>query len=87
MFLCCQVLIKPKPMTFQTAVVSEHTRQLVSETLQQVARPSDAGAGPGQEGAPKDESPNFTESSSPPSESMHSAQGRWSRPPWCHRAF
>uniref|UniRef100_A0A3Q4HCM9 BRCA2-interacting transcriptional repressor EMSY n=1 Tax=Neolamprologus brichardi TaxID=32507 RepID=A0A3Q4HCM9_NEOBR len=32
-----QVLIKPKPV-FQTAVVSEQTRQLVTETLQQVTR-------------------------------------------------
>ncbi|XP_041947536.1 BRCA2-interacting transcriptional repressor EMSY isoform X1 [Alosa sapidissima] len=69
-----QVLIKPKPMTFQTAVVSEHTRQLVSETLQQVARPLDAGALSGQDGLTKDDSPTFPESSSPPSESMHSAQ-------------
>ncbi|XP_031428535.1 BRCA2-interacting transcriptional repressor EMSY [Clupea harengus] len=69
-----QVLIKPKPMTFQTAVVSEHTRQLVSETLQQVARPADAGALPGQEGVPKDDSSTFTESSPTPSESMHSTQ-------------
>lgn len=62
-------------MTFQTAVVSEHTRQLVSETLQQVARPADAGALPGQEGVPKDDSSTFTESSPTPSESMHSTQG------------
>ncbi|XP_062392431.1 BRCA2-interacting transcriptional repressor EMSY isoform X2 [Sardina pilchardus] len=75
-----QVLIKPKPMTFQTAVVSEHTRQLVSETLQQVARPLDAGAASGQEGLPKDDSPTFPESSSPPSESMHSAQALDAQP-------
>uniref|UniRef100_A0A667XQY3 BRCA2-interacting transcriptional repressor EMSY n=1 Tax=Myripristis murdjan TaxID=586833 RepID=A0A667XQY3_9TELE len=37
-----QVLIKPKPV-FQTAVVSEQTRQLVTETLQQVSRSSDIG--------------------------------------------
>ncbi|KAA0704430.1 BRCA2-interacting transcriptional repressor EMSY [Triplophysa tibetana] len=50
-----QVLIKPKPMAFQTAVVSEQTRQLVSETLQQVSRcaESSAVAGPSQEGAMK----------------------------------
>uniref|UniRef100_A0A3Q2CYC1 BRCA2-interacting transcriptional repressor EMSY n=1 Tax=Cyprinodon variegatus TaxID=28743 RepID=A0A3Q2CYC1_CYPVA len=36
-FLSFQVLIKPKPV-FQTAVVSEQTRQLVTETLQQVTR-------------------------------------------------
>ncbi|XP_057176618.1 BRCA2-interacting transcriptional repressor EMSY isoform X2 [Triplophysa rosa] len=53
-----QVLIKPKPMAFQTAVVSEQTRQLVSETLQQVSRctESSAVAGPSQEGAMKDDS-------------------------------
>uniref|UniRef100_A0A673H226 EMSY transcriptional repressor, BRCA2 interacting n=1 Tax=Sinocyclocheilus rhinocerous TaxID=307959 RepID=A0A673H226_9TELE len=55
-----QVLIKPKPMAFQTALVSEQTRQLVSETLQQVSR----SAGSGQEGALKDDSPSYTESSS-----------------------
>lgn len=38
----CQVLIKPKPV-FQTAVVSEQTRQLVTETLQQVNRAADIG--------------------------------------------
>lgn len=37
-----QVLIKPKPV-FQTAVVSEQTRQLVTETLQQVTRSADSG--------------------------------------------
>uniref|UniRef100_A0A672ZFY7 BRCA2-interacting transcriptional repressor EMSY n=1 Tax=Sphaeramia orbicularis TaxID=375764 RepID=A0A672ZFY7_9TELE len=37
-----QVLIKPKPV-FQTAVVSEQTRQLVTETLQQVTRSADLG--------------------------------------------
>uniref|UniRef100_A0AAR2IHZ9 BRCA2-interacting transcriptional repressor EMSY n=1 Tax=Pygocentrus nattereri TaxID=42514 RepID=A0AAR2IHZ9_PYGNA len=60
-----QVLIKPKPMAFQTAVVSEQTRQLVSETLQQVSRGAEAGAIPGssQEGALKDDSPSYMESS------------------------
>lgn len=55
--LCRQVLIKPKPMAFQTAVVSEQTRQLVSETLQQVSRcaESSAVAGPSQEGAMKED--------------------------------
>ncbi|XP_056909637.1 BRCA2-interacting transcriptional repressor EMSY [Takifugu flavidus] len=52
-----QVLIKPKPV-FQTAVVSEQTRQLVTETLQQVNRAADIGqthtAGP--DGSVKEES-------------------------------
>ncbi|XP_016320030.1 BRCA2-interacting transcriptional repressor EMSY-like isoform X2 [Sinocyclocheilus anshuiensis] len=65
-----QVLIKPKPMAFQTALVSEQTRQLVSETLQQVSR----SAGSGQEGALKDDSPSYTESSSVTSDSIHDAQ-------------
>lgn len=58
MVSCAQVLIKPKPMAFQTAVVSEQTRQLVTETLQQVSRcaESSAVAGPSQEGAMKDDS-------------------------------
>lgn len=52
-----QVLIKPKPV-FQTAVVSEQTRQLVTETLQQVTRSADIGQGQtsGQDGSTKDES-------------------------------
>ncbi|XP_059396118.1 BRCA2-interacting transcriptional repressor EMSY-like [Carassius carassius] len=54
-----QVLIKPKPMAFQTAVVSEQTRQLVTETLQQVTRSAESG----QEGAHKDDSPSYTETS------------------------
>uniref|UniRef100_A0A7N8XZ93 BRCA2-interacting transcriptional repressor EMSY n=1 Tax=Mastacembelus armatus TaxID=205130 RepID=A0A7N8XZ93_9TELE len=51
-----QVLIKPKPV-FQTAVLSEQTRQLVTETLQQVTRSADIGqvqtSGP--EGSTKEE--------------------------------
>ncbi|XP_052463684.1 BRCA2-interacting transcriptional repressor EMSY-like isoform X2 [Carassius gibelio] len=54
-----QVLIKPKPMAFQTAVVSEQTRQLVSETLQQVTRSTDGQDGP------------YTESSPAASDSAH----------------
>ncbi|XP_017546890.2 BRCA2-interacting transcriptional repressor EMSY isoform X3 [Pygocentrus nattereri] len=71
-----QVLIKPKPMAFQTAVVSEQTRQLVSETLQQVSRGAEAGAIPGssQEGALKDDSPSYMESSPASSDSTHEAQ-------------
>ncbi|XP_016344747.1 BRCA2-interacting transcriptional repressor EMSY-like isoform X2 [Sinocyclocheilus anshuiensis] len=60
-----QVLIKPKPMAFQTAVVSEQTRQLVSETLQQVSR----SAGSGQ-----DDLSSYTESSPVSSDSTHDAQ-------------
>ncbi|XP_030648064.1 BRCA2-interacting transcriptional repressor EMSY [Chanos chanos] len=72
-----QVLIKPKPMAFQTAVVSEQTRQLVSETLQQVSRGSDVAPGSSQEGAQKEDSPAFTESSPPSAESsqtVHDSQ-------------
>ncbi|XP_058644387.1 BRCA2-interacting transcriptional repressor EMSY isoform X3 [Onychostoma macrolepis] len=68
-----QVLIKPKPMAFQTAVVSEQARQLVSETLQQVSRSAESTAGSGQEGALKDDSPSYTESSSVTSDSTHDA--------------
>uniref|UniRef100_A0A3Q3WV88 BRCA2-interacting transcriptional repressor EMSY n=1 Tax=Mola mola TaxID=94237 RepID=A0A3Q3WV88_MOLML len=52
-----QVLIKPKPV-FQTAVVSEQTRQLVTETLQQVTRAADLGQGQtsGPDGSTKEES-------------------------------
>uniref|UniRef100_A0A3Q3AJQ7 BRCA2-interacting transcriptional repressor EMSY n=1 Tax=Kryptolebias marmoratus TaxID=37003 RepID=A0A3Q3AJQ7_KRYMA len=39
-----QVLIKPKPV-FQAAVVSEQTRQLVTETLQQVTRSAELSQG------------------------------------------
>uniref|UniRef100_A0A9J7Y761 EMSY transcriptional repressor, BRCA2 interacting n=1 Tax=Cyprinus carpio carpio TaxID=630221 RepID=A0A9J7Y761_CYPCA len=52
-----QVLIKPKPMAFQTAVVSEQTRQLVSETLQQVSRSAEPLAGSGQDGPYTESSP------------------------------
>lgn len=54
--LLFQVLIKPKPV-FQTAVVSEQTRQLVTETLQQVTRSAEGAQGqtPNQDGSSKDE--------------------------------
>ncbi|KAG7483626.1 hypothetical protein MATL_G00040350 [Megalops atlanticus] len=68
-----QVLIKPKPMTFQTTVVSEQTRQLVSETLQQVSRVTEAVPASTQEGALKDETQPYTESSPPPPEPSHSS--------------
>uniref|UniRef100_A0A3B5MNB3 BRCA2-interacting transcriptional repressor EMSY n=1 Tax=Xiphophorus couchianus TaxID=32473 RepID=A0A3B5MNB3_9TELE len=50
-----QVLIKPKPV-FQTAVVSEQTRQLVTETLQQVTRSAEVSQAQacGQDGSVKD---------------------------------
>uniref|UniRef100_A0A8C7VK15 BRCA2-interacting transcriptional repressor EMSY n=1 Tax=Oncorhynchus mykiss TaxID=8022 RepID=A0A8C7VK15_ONCMY len=54
-----QVLIKPKPI-FQTAVVSEQTRQLVSENLQQASRVADAGP-----------SGAIAEGRSPPAEDSH----------------
>ncbi|KAM3601078.1 uncharacterized protein V6R79_007369 [Siganus canaliculatus] len=55
-----QVLIKPKPV-FQTAVVSEQTRQLVTETLQQVTRSADAGQGSTSGPDPKDEAGSSSE--------------------------
>ncbi|TRZ02504.1 hypothetical protein DNTS_000081 [Danionella cerebrum] len=71
-----QVLIKPKPMAFQAAVVSEHTRQLVSETLQQVSQTLETSTaspqsvqiletstGSSQEQTSKDESPPYLEGS------------------------
>uniref|UniRef100_A0A8C1PKV2 BRCA2-interacting transcriptional repressor EMSY n=1 Tax=Cyprinus carpio TaxID=7962 RepID=A0A8C1PKV2_CYPCA len=58
-----QVLIKPKPMAFQTAVVSEQTRQLVSETLQQVSRSAEPLAGSGQDGPYTESSPAASDSS------------------------
>ncbi|KAM7373985.1 hypothetical protein PAMP_006665 [Pampus punctatissimus] len=69
-----QVLIKPKPV-FQTAVVSEQTRQLVTETLQQVTRSADVGPGQssGQDGSTKDESSSFTETSSSAGDTSHSS--------------
>uniref|UniRef100_A0A673X3U9 BRCA2-interacting transcriptional repressor EMSY n=1 Tax=Salmo trutta TaxID=8032 RepID=A0A673X3U9_SALTR len=66
-----QVLIKPKPI-FQTAVVSEQTRQLVSETLQQASRVADAGPAYAQERALKDESGAIAEGRSPPAEDSQS---------------
>ncbi|XP_064834964.1 BRCA2-interacting transcriptional repressor EMSY-like isoform X1 [Oncorhynchus masou masou] len=65
-----QVLIKPKPI-FQTAVVSEQTRQLVSENLQQASRVADVGPAYAQERALKDESGAIAEGRSPPAEDSH----------------
>uniref|UniRef100_A0A8D0PAB5 BRCA2-interacting transcriptional repressor EMSY n=1 Tax=Sus scrofa TaxID=9823 RepID=A0A8D0PAB5_PIG len=67
-----QVLIKPKPVTFQATVVSEQTRQLVTETLQQASRVAEAGNSSIQEG--KEEPQTFTDSSSSSTESSHSSQ-------------
>ncbi|XP_030010090.1 BRCA2-interacting transcriptional repressor EMSY isoform X2 [Sphaeramia orbicularis] len=69
-----QVLIKPKPV-FQTAVVSEQTRQLVTETLQQVTRSADLGQSQtsGQDGSTKDEAGAFTEPGGLVTEASHSA--------------
>uniref|UniRef100_A0A1A8IKQ5 BRCA2-interacting transcriptional repressor EMSY n=1 Tax=Nothobranchius kuhntae TaxID=321403 RepID=A0A1A8IKQ5_NOTKU len=60
-----QVLIKPKPV-FQTAVVSEQTRQLVTETLQQVSRSAEVGQGhaTGLDGSVKEDAGVVTEISS-----------------------
>uniref|UniRef100_UPI00398EA758 BRCA2-interacting transcriptional repressor EMSY n=1 Tax=Pristiophorus japonicus TaxID=55135 RepID=UPI00398EA758 len=59
-----QVLIKPKPVAFQATMVSEQTRQLVSETLQQVSRVTEGSNLSGQEGSLKDEAQTFAEGSS-----------------------
>ncbi|XP_037378896.1 BRCA2-interacting transcriptional repressor EMSY isoform X7 [Talpa occidentalis] len=67
-----QVLIKPKPVTFQATVVSEQTRQLVTETLQQASRVAEAGNSSIQEG--KEEPQNYTDSSSSSAESSQSSQ-------------
>ncbi|XP_068600585.1 BRCA2-interacting transcriptional repressor EMSY [Brachionichthys hirsutus] len=48
-----QVLIKPKPV-FQAAVMSEQTRQLVTETLQQVTRSAEVMQASGQDGSAGD---------------------------------
>uniref|UniRef100_A0A8C8F7K8 BRCA2-interacting transcriptional repressor EMSY n=1 Tax=Oncorhynchus tshawytscha TaxID=74940 RepID=A0A8C8F7K8_ONCTS len=69
-----QVLIKPKPI-FQTAVVSEQTRQLVNENLQQASRVADVGPAYAQERALKDESGAISEGRSPPSV-VHISRGQ-----------
>ncbi|KAK9536955.1 hypothetical protein VZT92_006696 [Zoarces viviparus] len=62
-----QVLIKPKPV-FQTAVVSEQTRQLVSEALQHVTRSAELvqvqAQGLGHDGSTKDDSGSLAGESS-----------------------
>ncbi|XP_041438741.1 BRCA2-interacting transcriptional repressor EMSY isoform X2 [Xenopus laevis] len=63
-----QVLIKPKPMTFQATVMSEQTRQLVTETLQQASRVVETTS------ATIHEVKEDTESSSSSTESSQSSQ-------------
>nr|XP_061818725.1 BRCA2-interacting transcriptional repressor EMSY-like isoform X1 [Nerophis lumbriciformis] len=72
-----QVLIKPKPV-FQAAVVSEQTRQLVTEALQQVTRAADVSQVLSQDTSAKDDSGGFTESSSGSSvgETSHSGDSQ-----------
>ncbi|XP_077197361.1 BRCA2-interacting transcriptional repressor EMSY isoform X2 [Paroedura picta] len=67
-----QVLIKPKPVTFQATVVSEQTRQLVTETLQQASRVVEAGAAALPE--VKEEPQAYTDSSSSSTESSQGSQ-------------
>lgn len=59
-------------MTFQATVVSEQTRQLVTETLQQASRVAEASNSSIQEG--KEEPQSYTDSSSS-TESSQSSQG------------
>ncbi|XP_018105893.1 BRCA2-interacting transcriptional repressor EMSY isoform X4 [Xenopus laevis] len=63
-----QVLIKPKPVTFQATVMSEQTRQLVTETLQQASRVVETTS------ATIHEVKEDTESSSSSTESSQSSQ-------------
>ncbi|KAM9729107.1 BRCA2-interacting transcriptional repressor EMSY isoform 1-T1 [Menidia menidia] len=69
-----QVLIKPKPV-FQAAVVSEQTRQLVTETLQQVTRSAEVSQSQasGPDGSTKEESVTEASSSGPAGEGAHSS--------------
>uniref|UniRef100_A0A3B3U991 BRCA2-interacting transcriptional repressor EMSY n=1 Tax=Poecilia latipinna TaxID=48699 RepID=A0A3B3U991_9TELE len=68
-----QVLIKPKPV-FQAAVVSEQTRQLVTETLQQVTRSAEVSQAQtsGQDGSMKDDAAVLAEATSLSSEVSNS---------------
>ncbi|XP_069825646.1 BRCA2-interacting transcriptional repressor EMSY isoform X3 [Dendropsophus ebraccatus] len=63
-----QVLIKPKPVTFQATMMSEQTRQLVTETLQQASRVVETTS------ATIQEVKEDTESSSSSTESSQSSQ-------------
>uniref|UniRef100_A0A663LP82 BRCA2-interacting transcriptional repressor EMSY n=1 Tax=Athene cunicularia TaxID=194338 RepID=A0A663LP82_ATHCN len=76
-----QVLIKPKPVTFQATVVSEQTRQLVTETLQQASRVAETGNSSLPE--VKEEPQTYTDSSSSSTESSQSSQGVY----WCRRKY
>lgn len=67
-----QVLIKPKPVTFQTTMMSEHTRQLVTETLQQASRVVEASTTSIQE--VKEDAQGFADSSLSSTESSQSSQ-------------
>ncbi|XP_032878031.1 BRCA2-interacting transcriptional repressor EMSY isoform X3 [Amblyraja radiata] len=74
-----QVLIKPKPVAFQATMVSEQTRQLVSETLQQVSRATEGSSMAGQESSLKEEAQAFAESGSGSlvsSDSVQSSHGK-----------
>ncbi|XP_041278274.1 BRCA2-interacting transcriptional repressor EMSY isoform X11 [Onychostruthus taczanowskii] len=66
------VLIKPKPVAFQATVVSEQTRQLVTETLQQASRVAETGNSSLPE--VKEEPQTYTDSSSSSTESSQSSQ-------------
>lgn len=61
-------------MTFQATVVSEQTRQLVTETLQQASRVAEAGNSSLPE--VKEEPQSYTDSSSSSTESSQSSQGK-----------
>lgn len=65
-------------MTFQATVVSEQTRQLVTETLQQASRVAETGNSSLPE--VKEEPQTYTDSSSSSTESSQSSQGLC----WCH---
>ncbi|XP_062983297.1 BRCA2-interacting transcriptional repressor EMSY isoform X3 [Elgaria multicarinata webbii] len=65
-----QVLIKPKPVTFQATVVSEQTRQLVTETLQQASRVVETGNAL----LPEVKEEPYTDSSSSSTESSQGSQ-------------
>ncbi|XP_066477924.1 BRCA2-interacting transcriptional repressor EMSY isoform X2 [Tiliqua scincoides] len=67
-----QVLIKPKPVTFQATVVSEQTRQLVTETLQQASRVVETGSASLPE--VKEEPQVYTDTSSSSTESSQGSQ-------------
>ncbi|XP_043928767.1 BRCA2-interacting transcriptional repressor EMSY [Protopterus annectens] len=68
-----QVLIKPKPVTFQASMVSEQARQLVTETLQ-ATRVTEGCISTSQEVVGKEDPQAYTDSSSSSTESSHSCQ-------------